>query len=329
MRGPNAGTAVWITWESQPRNRSMAREVGVPLYEFSFSGSRARRQLRAVGATLSLLLRQRPGVVFASNPSLMLTYLMLACRPLFGFRFASDAHYGGVVAVHGSTLLQWLLDFANARADLVIVTNEVHAERVRRVGGAPFVCPDPLPQLPESPSKPNGMRGAEKSVLFICSFEVDEPYTQVFDAARVLAGHGFTVFASGPYSRAGLAPDAVPHVTLLGYVDRPTYDAYLQHADIILDLTTWQDCLVCGAYEAMAAGKPCVLSRTAALTSLFTHGTVFSSHGPADIADAVLSAYERREALKTQIAEWVVGHEAAIRKRGAALRAAVELPALG
>jgi glycosyltransferase involved in cell wall biosynthesis len=324
-----AGRAVWITWESQPRNLSMARELGVTLHIFDFQGSRASRQLRAAIATVRVLLATRPSVVFASNPSLVLTFLLLVFRSLLRFRFVSDAHYGGVVSVSGNGYFQWLLDFVNRRADLVIVTNAAHEEYVRRIGGTPFVCPDPLPRLPESATRPIGMREAEKSVLFICSYDPDEPYAEVFEAARRLEQHGFRVFASGRYARAGLSPSALPHAVLLGFVDRATYDAYLQNVDVVLDLTTWQDCLVCGAYEAMAAGKPCVLSKTRALTDLFTHGTVFSSHDPAEIAQAVLTAYERRGVLRAQIAEWVERHQHATRNRIMALRAAVRLPAAG
>jgi len=251
--------------------------------------------------------------------------VLLACRIALGFRLVSDAHYGGVVAVRGGRWVQRLLDFANARADLVIVTTPAHADRIRRTGGTAFVCPDPLPELPQSPAKPTGMMGVQKSVLFICSYELDEPYAEVLTAAEMLARDGFSVFASGSYSRAGLSQDLVPHATLLGYVDRPTYEAYLRHVDVVLDLTTWQDCLVCGAYEAMAAGKPCVLSRTPALTEIFTHGTVFASHEPAVIARAVQSAFQCREMLGSQISEWVVRHAAATRARAARLRAAVGL----
>lgn len=322
------GRGVWLTWETQPRNRSMARELGLPLHEFDFPGSRVRRQLRALGATLRLLVTARPSVVFAPNPSLVLTYLLLACRAPFGFRLVTDAHYGGVVSVTGSRLVQRLLDVANARADVVIVTTRAHADRVRRAGGRPFICPDPLPRIGDSPSRPAGMNGAEKSVLFVCSFDLDEPFPAVFEAAAALARHGFTLFASGRYSRAGLTAETVPHAVLLGFVDRPTYDAYLRHVDVVLDLTTCEDCLVCGAYEAMAAGKPCVLSRTAALTDLFTHGTVFSSHDPDAIVNAVLSAYERRDVLGAQIAEWRERHRESIRERIASLRATARLASI-
>jgi glycosyltransferase involved in cell wall biosynthesis len=169
------------------------------------------------------------------------------------------------------------------------------------------------------------MNGAQRSALFVCTYEIDEPYGAVFEASRTLARHGFTVYASGPYTRAGLTPEAVPHVRLLGFVDRGIYEAYLHHVDVVLDFTTWEDCLVCGAYEAMAAGRPCVLSRTAALRGLFTHGTVFSSHDPADIAQAVLTAYETRGALAAQIPAWVRDHAERIRERATTIAQAVGL----
>lgn len=319
------GEAIWVTWETQPRNHSMSRELDVPLHVFDFRGGRVQRQLRAIRETLRLLWSRRPAVVFAPNPSLVLTYMLLMCRHLFGFRFVCDAHYGGVVDVTGSRLVQRLLNFANRHADLVIVTNDGHAERVRRCGGTPFVCPDPLPRIPPANGRPPLMNGAEKSVLFICSYDADEPFHEVFEAARALADHGFRLFASGRYGRAGITAGAHPHVELLGFVDRATYDAFLNNVDIVLDLTTWQDCLVCGAYEAMAAGKPCVLSRTKALSELFTHGTVFCSHEPSAIVDAVLRAYEQRSALKSQICEWTTQHQRRTRDRVQALRATLQL----
>jgi glycosyltransferase involved in cell wall biosynthesis len=272
-----------------------------------------------------ILVRERPSVVFAPNPSLVLTYLLLAYRPLLRYRFVSDAHYGGVVSVTGDARIQRLLDRAHRRADLVIVTNESHAQRIRATGGKAFVCPDPLPQLTASATSPAALNGAGKSVLFICSFDYDEPYQAVFDAARILSEQGFRVFVSGSYARVGLTPADAPHVTLLGYVDRATYEGFLRHVDVVLDLTTWQDCLVCGAYEAMAATKPAVLSETRSLTTLFTHGTVFTSHEPVAIANAVIAAYGRRAELSAQIPAWLVKHENDLRRRAAELRQTLRL----
>jgi glycosyltransferase involved in cell wall biosynthesis len=253
------------------------------------------------------------------------TCLLLLSRPVFGFRLVSDAHHGGIIAATGDRLLQHFLDFVNRHADIVIVTNASHAEHLRRIGGNAFVCPDPLPEIPHDTAVSVGITIPDKSVLFVCTYDVDEPYEAVFEAARLLVTQGFTVYVSGNYRRVGLNPNDVPQVSLLGFVDRTVYDAYLRNVAVVLDLTSCEDCLVCGGYEAMAAETPCVLSETPALTSLFTHGAVFTSHDPGSIAGAVTAAYERREALRAEIVRWTPSHDAAIRQSAAELRCALGL----
>jgi len=318
--------AIWLTWERQPRNRSMARELGIPLYEIVRAGGRLRRQWASARETWRVLRSARPEAVFASNPSLVLTLLLLAWRPLLRYRLASDAHYGGIVAVNGGRVVQIVLDFINRVTDLTIVTTDGHADIVHRLGGTALVCPDPLPDLPDEVILPPALASGGPTVLFICSFDRDEPFADVFEAAESLAADGFRIFVSGRYARVGLSPEGVPHVTLLGYVDSATYDGYLRHVDVVLDLTTWEDCLVCGAYEAMAAGRPAVLSTTSALTRLFTAGTVFTGHAPVEIADAVRRAYAQRAALAAAIPGWTAHHVAQTRERMAAIRAAMNVP---
>jgi hypothetical protein len=316
---------VWITWESQPRNQSMARELGATLFEVVRRGPRPLRYWRCAWATVRILLRTRPRVVFVPNPSFVLTYVMLVMRGILGFRLAIDAHYGGIIAVNGRPSLQRLLDRANRSADAVIVTNEEHARVVRKLGGTAVVCPDPLPELPAPTPGWAPPGAASKTVLFICSFDPDEPYRAVFDAARTLREQGFQIFVSGNYHKAGIQPADVPQVSLLGYVARDVYCQYLHYADVVLDLTDFPDCLVCGAYEGIVARKPCVLSATAALQAYFTHGTVFTSHEPGAIARAVIKAYEQRGVLSADIAQWTPHSRADIARRVVTVRQALGL----
>lgn len=325
MTPPARATVVWIAWESQPRNRSMAREIGASLHECLYGGPRLIRYLKSGWATMRILFAARPLVVCAPNPSVALTFLLLALRTILRFRLAMDAHYGGIVAVNGSRRLQWLLDVAIRHADVVIVTNDAHARVVHELGGRAVVCPDPLPDLLEPVPGWAPPDGADKRVLFICSFDADEPYQAVFVAARMLADQGIRMFVSGNYNRAGVRPESVPHVTLLGYVDQWAYQQYIHYAHVLLDLTDFPDCLVCGAYEGMAAGKPCVLSATAALQAYFTHGVIFTTHHPAAIAAAVLRAYQTRSALQADIARWIPRSREQVARQIAHLRGVLGL----
>jgi glycosyltransferase involved in cell wall biosynthesis len=62
-----------------------------------------------------------------------------------------------------------------------------------------------------------------------------------------------------------------------------------------------EDCLVCGAYEAVALGKPLVTSDTAALRNYFRKGTVYTRHDPRSLAAAITYALAHRERLAAEM----------------------------
>jgi len=58
-------------------------------------------------------------------------------------------------------------------------------------------------------------------------------------------------------------------LTLTGFLSEPEYAALLLGSDVIIDLTRFDHCLVCGAYEAVSAGRTFVLSEKQANRELF------------------------------------------------------------
>jgi len=321
MSGNEKRKILWMTWEKQVRNRSMSRELGVPLFEILSDRGRLFRYASCISRTVVLLYREKPAVVICQNPSIVLTLLLLSLRSFFGFKLGIDAHFGGIDSSNGSEAPQWVLDYCNRTAELVIVTNESHAQRVRSLGGKAFVCPDPLPDL----SDHRGPRVANPhKVFFICSFDIDEPYIEVFHAAEILAQEGFRFFVSGNYRKAGITPDDFPHVELLGFVPEAEFYGHLFSSQVVVDLTDNDDCLVCGAYEALEAGKPLVLSRKKALEEYFTGGTVFTENKAAEIAAAVRVAYAGRSRLEEESRQWAIKAREEVRERIAGIQRALE-----
>lgn len=292
---------LWITWETQVRNRSMASALQIPLFVVLSGGSRLRRYASCIRRTFSIVRKEGPKVIICQNPSLILTLFLLSMRKWMGFRLAVDAHFGGVESYTGTSALQRVLDSCNRSADLVIVTNDGHADHVRRIGGQAFVCADPLPDL-------SAYRGCSieerRKVFFICSFDIDEPYHEVFSAAEMLRDSGFQFAVSGNYFKAGIAPDRFPNVCFLGFVPEHEYYSHLYSSEVVIDLTEHDNCLVCGAYEAIAAEKPLVLSKKRALESHFRDSAVFTENDSASIANAVILAYEDRVRLRESCVRW-------------------------
>jgi glycosyltransferase involved in cell wall biosynthesis len=293
--------AIWISWEKHVRNRSLSAQLGVELHELVSRRVRPLRYLSCTLGTILLIERHQPRVVFAPNPSIVLTCLLLGLKGVLGYRFATDAHYAGIVAANRNWVIQKVLDFCNRHADLVIVTNEEHQRYVESIGGNALICEDPLPDIEHYAE---GVTEQVKKIFCICSFDVDEPYVQMFEAAAILQAEGYSFWVSGNYTRSGIVREQWPHVNLLGYVSIEEFYLHLAESQVVVDLTMQENCLLCGAYEAMAINKPLVTSKTSALQKYFTGGTVFVCHEPEAIAEGIRQAYSARIELKRQIEEW-------------------------
>ena len=294
--------SIWITWEKQVRNKSMASSLGSKLFELVYNGGRVKRYLICTYRTVLTLIKEKPRIVFAQNPSIFLTYVLIIARPLLRYILVADAHYAGIKACNNNNLLQKALDLCNRLVDLVIVTNNEHANWVSARGGKAIVVEDPLPDIGKY--RVADADSDKKIILFICSFDVDEPYLEAFKAAERLSREGFWFRVTGNYEKAGISPMRFPYVEFLGYLPEDEFYANLFRCSVVLDLTENENCLVCGAYEAMAAERPLVTSDTECLRNYFTKGTLFTVHNEKNISGAVKKAYQERERLKKEIRAW-------------------------
>jgi hypothetical protein len=61
------------------------------------------------------------------------------------------------------------------------------------------------------------------------------------------------------------------------------------------------NCLVCGAYEAVAVERPLVTSDTRALRTYFNRGTVYAGHTPESLAAAIQQAVAQKTRLAAEM----------------------------
>jgi len=155
----------------------------------------------------------------------------------------------------------------------------------------------------------------EKSVLLICSFDDDEPYLSAFEAFKDLHAHGYRLWVSGNYKRAGIDVAHYPWVRFLGFLSEDDYRQTLASCGVVMDLTLLENCLVCGAYEAIAMDKPLILSDTRALRAYFGSASVLTANTPDAIAASVRDAFERLGPLGTQVRDWATQSRADMNER--------------
>jgi glycosyltransferase involved in cell wall biosynthesis len=280
--------AIWITWENQRRNRELSRRLGIRLYQFEEIDQIKNpfiKYPKGLWKTAKAVIESRPRLMVCQNPSIVLSLCAVLFGKLNGTRIVVDAHNVGLFPLEGrSRLLMILSRFIQRHADLTIVTNPGMAAEVMRNGGAAYILPDPIPDLVA-----NGRMELpqEFNIIFICSYAHDEPYAHVIEAAKQV-GAGIHIYVTGNYRKKGLQAHLMPpNVTLLGYVPERDYINILHAVDATIDLTDRPDCLVCGAYESVAAEKPMILSASAALKNYFSKGAVYTDNSVPSLVEAI------------------------------------------
>ncbi|MGH9161837.1 MAG: glycosyltransferase [Vicinamibacteraceae bacterium] len=291
--------ALWMTWEHHRRTREIASSLTIPLLELVSTHRGLRRYILLLVRTTACLVRQRPTHVFVQCPSVVLGFWLTIVKPLLGYRLIADLHNAAVEPLgHGADAQRWILRRLHRNADVSLVTNTPLSSIVQSNGGRPFVLPDRIPTM--GPPLRSPLTTSGHLVVFVCSFAPDEPYRDVIQAARLLTDVA-AVHVTGRVPDGHTLDDLPPNVRLTGYLSDTAYEQLLQDADVVVDLTTRENCLVCGAYEAVALRKPLVTSDTSALRGYFRRGTIFTRHDPRSVADAIITALNRRAELGAEM----------------------------
>lgn len=292
-------SAMWISWKAHRRTTGLCAAWGLPLHIIPYARGRLLDRLRwfeQAGRTLTLLRRTKPKILFVQNPSLLLTTLALSSRRVFGYTLVVDGHNEGVRPfMRRGRLVRWLTQRVLRNADVTIVTNAALAKDVIVAGGRPLVLPDGLPTVDLPAKQTKSSREEVPLVAVISSFLADEPIAEILAAAAEIPGVRFAFTGDARrFPRDLVLPD---NARCTGYLSERAFWRLLADADVICDLTLKPDCLVCGAYEALALAKPMVLSDNPATRSLFGPAACLTNNEPADIARAVRDAIEHYETL--------------------------------
>ncbi len=297
--------AIWLTWERQRRNKSMATKVGATLHELEYKGSALARYWNLGWKTIGIVVRTKPGAIYFQNPSLVLSLLVTTLKflRLTRARTIGDFHNAGVFPPVAQFLVPWMV----RTNDLTLVSNKNLQSTVTAMGGKCVAVPDPLPEIHAAVAVAGTSRQADQfEVFFICSWAPDEPIANVLRAAEILAsrGRGISISISGRSKLHAVGWDrAVPdNVELTGFLSEADFDRRLTNCDAILDLTTRADCMVCGAYEAVSVGIPMILSDNEPTKAYFNKGALFTDNSAEDIASAILKLRENHPRLQAEVA---------------------------
>ena len=290
---------LWIAWENHTRNRSLSAELHAHLVQLDYRHQNSpARYTHSICKTIALLWHWRGKVVIAQNPSIILSLLCIILRPLLRYRLVVDAHNAGVFPKEGQSLwLQKIADIIIRGTAYTIVTNQGMAKIIEEKNGRPIVLPDPLPTL----HIPLSSKPLPHSVIFICSWAADEPFLEVFKAAEQLPELNFYVTGNSKGREQQFGRALPANIKLTGYLPELDYLQLLCSCDIVLDLTTRDHCLVCGAYEAVSCKKPFVLSNNQATQDYFRLGSTYCDNTAPSIASCLRKVYLDKDIYRKEV----------------------------
>ncbi len=301
--------AIWLTWERQRRSVELAKALGINIFILTDRDRLPRlfRYLFLSVRTLLVLIRERPQIVFAQNPSMILAFFLCLTKILFKYKLVVDRHSNFKFHTFSNRTLKWrgfhfLSRFTIRHSDLTIVTNEYLCNVVQNWGGNGFVLQDKLPLLEL------GERitlGGGKNIVYICSYSDDEPVEQVVAAAKNI-DPDWMVYITGKIRHHRIDPDSVAlpaNVCLTGFVSEKEYQDLLVSADLLLVLTKQDHTLTCGAYEAVSLAKPLVISNTITLMNYFSSGAIYTdiNLNSQSIADSIKEGIYKTDQLMEEI----------------------------
>lgn len=280
---------IFISWQPYcSRSDHIARELGGESYKiyYDFFGSRYStvlfKYLAQTIKTLWILLKKRPNTVFVMSPPVFANIPVYIYSKLFKAKYVIDAHTGAFVDEYWQRV-QKLQQFFARRAESVSVTNKALQQTVDAWGAKSLIIPDVPVLYPNI--QPADLRGSQNIVL-VNTFAKDEPLDNFLEATR---HHPNTMFyitgklsENGQYSNMNL-----DNVVFTDFLPDSQFYGLLASADAVAVLTTRDNTMQRGAYEAIYAGTPVITSDWEVLRENFPKGTVFVDNTVEGIAKGI------------------------------------------
>ncbi len=292
---------IWITWEIQRRNRSMSSSLNAELHEITSPGPRWKRYYKQIFRTIKTLHDSKANLVFAQNPSLLLSLLVVLYGKVTNKTVVLDIHNAGIFPLEGKNrALNQIAKQVNSLSTKAIVSNSALIPFINKNRKDVFAIPDPIPDINKNADYI--LNNGTTNLVFICSWSLDEPYKEVFEIAENLEDTVHIYVTGNSKGKEKNIRKKLPaNITLTGFLSNVRYDDLIHSCDAIMVLTTRDDCLVCGAYEGVAVEKPMVLSNTKAIVNHFNKGCVYTVNTGKNIEASIRQLVQNSNRLSQEI----------------------------
>ena len=298
---------VFLVWTVQTR-RSLTLAMSLEARLIFLNGARKSfllkllRYLQLTVKTLKVLKMERPDLVFVQNPPLYSLLPVFLYARWYHKKYIIDSHTRTfcVERIHHRLFLQ-LHRYFSRFATVLLLHNE-DLSPIGKSWRAPFfILEDRIPPF-DLPPKRNGEK-KKPTLAVICSFSPDEPIREILEAAERLEKVHFNLTGNNENFINEWRLTHPSNITFTGFLEEGEYLRLLQESDAILVLTKRPFTLLCGAYEAVAVGRPLITSNLPLLKRHFQKGTIHVENTPEGIEGGIRRALSSLDRLSEEIIE--------------------------
>jgi glycosyltransferase involved in cell wall biosynthesis len=145
-----------------------------------------------------------------------------------------------------------------------------------------------------------------RRVLFICSFDPNEPVEIIAEVIEAMPEYSFYITANvnklAPAIRARLT--SLPNLTLTGFLPTDQYQRLLCSSAVVVDLDESEYAQPSGACEALSSDTPLVVTSSALIRDRFGDWAYLVEHHTATIVAAIREAASQRLDLRGYRERW-------------------------
>jgi glycosyltransferase involved in cell wall biosynthesis len=247
-------------------------------------------------ATVFHILRARPSYAIVQTPPHYAALPAIVCR----LPYILDAH-NALFQSYWSKLP--LFTFVMRRARAVLVHNPEVLELFGSTypGKSFFVVADPIERIEVS-----DVIREEHKILFICSFDLDEPIELIADVVEAVPECTFVITADTTRLPTALRQriEACPNVRLTGFLTTDDYHRTLCTSSAAIALTNMVATQQSGACEALSSNTPLIASRSTLSEELFGEWATLVENTPDAIVAAIHGLSSAPLDLEAHRAAW-------------------------